>query len=69
MVTIIHMGSQAAPLYLTLKGQMQGHSDFEGLYIMYISCKRTQLNHILLLNINRTSHMGSPMASSHFVIK
>ncbi len=38
------------PLHLTLmtlKGQCQGNSDFEGLYLV----KRAELGHMLLLNI------------------
>ncbi len=45
-----HIGSQIEPLYLTLsdlKGQIQGHSDFEGL-----SHKGTELGHILLFKAN-----------------
>ncbi len=51
------------PLHLTsvtLKGQIEGHSDFEALYLA-----KEQLGHILLLNINRKGYMGSPLMQLH----
>ena len=45
---------------MTLKGQIQGHVDFEALYLV-----KEQLGHMLLLNINRKTYMGSPMTLSH----
>ena len=47
------------PSHLTLsdlKGQSQGHSDFED-----ISCKGAELSHLLLLNINRKLYMGGSL--------
>ena len=47
--------------WVTLKGQ--GHSDFEALYR-----KGAELGNALLLNINRKSHIRSPMAPSHLTL-
>ncbi len=37
---------------------LRGYSDFEA---FYVSCKRAELDHMLLLNINRKAYMGSPL--------
>ena len=34
-----------------------------------ISCKGAELDHMLLLNINRKRDMGSPMTLSHLTLK
>ncbi len=44
----------------TLKDQCQGHSDFEGLNLV----KEQSSGRMLLLNTNRKSYMGSPIAPS-----
>ena len=57
------MGSPLAQLHLTLvtlEGQCQGHSDFEGLYLVNM-VKEAELGHALLLDINRKACMGSPL--------
>ncbi len=51
------MGTPTAPLGLTLKGQIQGHSYF-------ITRKRAILRHMLLLNIDRKPYIGSPVTLS-----
>ncbi len=44
-----------------MKGQIQGYSDFEALYL----CKDAELGHKLQFNINRKAYMGSPVTLSH----
>ena len=53
------MGTPLVQLHLTLvtlKGRCQGHSGFEGLYLV------KELGHVLLLDTDRKSHMESPTA-------
>ncbi len=57
------MGSPMAQSHLTLKGQSQDNSHFQ----FYIS-ERSELGHMLLLNINRKSDMRNPMAPSHLTL-
>ncbi len=46
---------------VTLKGQSQGHSDFEGLYLV-------KLGHMLQLDTTRKPYTGSPMTLSHLAL-
>ena len=50
--------------WVTLKGQSQGHSDFEALYLV----KCAELGHKLLLNINTKEYIGRPMTLSHLIL-
>ena len=43
-------------MWMTLKGQIQGQSDFEALYLV-----KEQLRYVLLLNVNRKAYAWSPM--------
>ncbi len=45
--------------WLILKGQIRGHTNFSG----FISCKGAKSRHVLLLNTNRKTYMGSPAAA------
>ncbi len=57
-----YMESPMVPSHLILKGQSQGHSDFEALYIV------NELGPILVLTINRKSNIGSPMTSWYLTL-
>ena len=50
---------------MTLKGQIQGYSDFEGLYLI----KQLHVGHMLLLNINMKAYKESPMTSSDMTLR
>ena len=49
-------------VWVTLEGQIQGHSDFKSL----ISCRAAALGHMLPLDINRKAYLGSLMVCLHF---
>ena len=49
-----------------MKGQSQGHPDFEGLY--FAKERPRPYGPMLLLNINRKPYMGGPMALSHLTV-
>ena len=51
---------------MTLKGQNQGESDFETLFVIK---GLLRLNHMkLLLDINRKPYMGSPMEAPNLTL-
>ena len=49
---------------MTLKGQIQDHSDFQPL----LSCNGAELDHMLLVNINGKAYMGSSKTLSHMTL-
>ncbi len=49
---------------VTLKGENHGHSDFKTLYIM----KGVELDPMVLFNVNRKPHIGSPVVPSHLTL-
>ena len=53
------MGSPTTLSHLILKGQFQGHSDFEGLYI--VSLKTDELSRMLLLDIIGNHIWNAPL--------
>ncbi len=61
------MGSPPAQSDSTLsgpQGQIQGHSDFEVLYLIKVA----ELAHMVLLNTNRKSYIGNSFASSDLTL-
>ncbi len=55
-----------APLHSTLsdlekKSQSQGHSEFEGLYMLYVIYGYHKIGHMSLANLNGKPYMGSPI--------
>ncbi len=61
LLNFYEMGATTAPLDVSLvmlKGQSQGHSDFE--VLLYFR-KGSQLSNMLVLNTKRKSYMGIPL--------
>ncbi len=60
------MVSPVTSSHLTLKGEIQGRSDLEALYLVK---EQNVGRHVLLLNIKRKAYMGSQMTLSHLTLK
>ncbi len=61
------MGSPMAVLYLTLSDLGSSNSRSVS-FQSPVFCKGANLGPMLLLNINRKPHMGSPMALSNLIL-